>query len=136
MIMQNTMFKTSLLSLLALALAGMPVRLCAQTATTNKPAATTTAPAASQEVKKASKQTSGPFHGNLVAKDDVAKSITVGKRTFYVTSDTKIFKAGKPATLKDAVVGEAVGGGFKTADGGRLVLTKVTFGPKTETKTP
>ena len=130
------MIKTSLLSLLALALAGMPVRLCAQTTATNKPAATKIAPAGSQEVKKSAKQTSGPFHGNLAAKDDVAKTITVGKRTFYVTSETKIFKAGKPATFKDAVVGEPVGGGFKTADDGRLVLTKVTFGPKTEIKAP
>src|SRR5438093_7713764 len=71
------------------------------------------------------KQTTGPFHGKLAAVDKSAKSITVGKRTFYITSETKINKAGKPATLDDGVVGEEASGGFKTADDGKLVVTKL-----------
>ncbi len=80
------------------------------------------------------KQSAGPFHGKLAAVDQAAKTITVGKRTFHVTSNTKIFKDGNAATLKDGVVGEVVSGGFKTDESGRLVATKITFGPKRESK--
>jgi hypothetical protein len=49
-----------------------------------------------------------PYAGTLSAK--TAESVTIKKKvaekTFTVTSATKITKAGKPATLADATVGE------------------------------
>jgi hypothetical protein len=81
-----------------------------------------------------SKQTAGPFRGKLAVLDKSAKAITVGKRTFHVSSETKIIKGGKPATLEDGVVGEECSGGFKTAEDGKLVATKLTFGPKVDGK--
>lgn len=76
----------------------------------------------------------GPFHGKLAALDKTAKTITVGKRTFLITSESKISKGGKPAQLADGVVGEEVSGYVKPTDSGKLVATTVHFGPKTETK--
>jgi hypothetical protein len=76
----------------------------------------------------------GPFHGKLVALDKTAKTITVGKRTFQITSESKISKGGKPAQLADGVVGEEVSGYVKPTDSGKLVATTVHFGPKPETK--
>ncbi len=83
------------------------------------------------------KQTSGPFHGKLKALNLDAKSITMGTRTFYTSSATKITKHGKPAMLKDGVVGETVSGFFQTAEGGQMVLKSLRFGPKVaEEETP
>ena len=98
-------------------------------------------PVAAQSTNKASskkettkesgkKATSGPFHGKLASMDKSAKTITVGKRTFQVTSDSKIKRADKPATLEDAVVGEAVSGYVKANDSGQLVATTLNLGPK------
>jgi colicin import membrane protein len=140
----KSMLRISAVSLLALAIAGPPASALAQT--TNKPAlekkaaadkkaatdkAATEKQAATKTEKKAS---AGPFHGKLAALDKMAKTITVGKRTFLITSETKMFKAGKPATLDDGVVEEEVSGYVKPNDEGKLVATKVTFGPKTTAK--
>ena len=100
----------------------------APTASAQNRAAGTAPPAAAQPAKK--KQTAGPFHGRLKAVDPAARTITMGTRTFHVTPDTKMTKDGKPATLKDAVVGEMVSGYFKTAENGNLVLSTLRFGPK------
>ena len=80
--------------------------------------------------KTETKPKAGPFHGKLVAVDKVAKTITVGKRTFQITSETKIKKAGKPATLDDGVVGEEASGYVKPREDGKLMATTVNFGPK------
>jgi len=74
----------------------------------------------------------GPFHAKLVSIDKVAKTITVGKRTFLITPETKFNKAGKPATIDDGVIGEQVSGYVKPNNQGKLVATKVNFGPKPE----
>jgi hypothetical protein len=86
---------------------------------------------AKEPVKKA---LPGPFHGKLAALDKTAKTITVGKRTFQITGDTKITKAGKPALLESGVVGEEVSGYVKPLDNGKLLATTVHFGPKTDAK--
>lgn len=78
------------------------------------------------------KPKAGPFHGKLVAIDKIAKTITVGKRTFLITSETKIKKAGKPATLDDGAVGEEVSGYVKPREDGKLAATTVNFGPRAE----
>ena len=96
--------------------------------TTNKLSKTTTEnKATSQKAPHA-----GPFHAKLAAVDKTAKTITVGKRTFLITPETKLNKAGKPATLDDAVIGEPVSGYVKPSAEGKLIATKVNFGPKDE----
>ena len=71
-----------------------------------------------------------PFHGKVVAVDKDAKILTVGERKFHAASTTKIMKAGKPAILTDAVVGEEVGGAYREVEGGRLELVSLRIGPK------
>lgn len=96
-----------------------------QSAAKKAAAETKAAPAAEK------KPGAGPFHGKLAKVDKVGKAITVGKRTFQITSGTKLKKAdGKPATLEDAVVGEVVSGYVKPTEDGKLAATTVTFGAK------
>lgn len=76
-----------------------------------------------------------PFHGKLSAVDKMAKSISVGERTFQITSTTKIFKADKPALLEEGVVGELVTGSYKTNQDGKLAANSVYFGGKSAGKT-
>jgi hypothetical protein len=99
-------------------------------AQTNKPASDKKSSSSSSTEKKKS---AGPFHGKLGAVDKAAKTVTVGKRTFQVTPDTKIIKNDKPATLNDGVLDDVVSGYFKTGSDGKLKLTTLRFGPKTET---
>jgi len=107
-------------------------------------AATMTVQAAEKK-KEAAKEASAekkpgaiPFHGKIGAVDKNAKTITLeGKektRTFHVTSQTVIVKAGQPATLDDAKTGEEVGGSYiKTADD-KMEVRKLRIGPKPETE--
>jgi hypothetical protein len=71
-----------------------------------------------------------PFRGKIAAVDKAAKTITVGARTFQIGAETKITKDGKPATLDDAVVGEAVRGSARQAADGKLNAVSVAFGQK------
>jgi hypothetical protein len=128
--MKKSILRTGLAALLGLALTASPTLLLGQTNTNKAPAEK------KATVKDAAekKPVAGPFHGKLAALDKTAKMITVGKRTFQVTSETKIHKAGKPATFEEGVVGEEVSGYVKPTDDGKLVATTVNFGPKIETK--
>ena len=105
----------------------LPGSLVAQK--TNPPAPETKAgtPSATAPAKKPS---AGPFHGKLGAVHLEAKTIQVGKRTFHITGETKLYKGGKPATLAEAVVGEVVSGYVKPTDDGKLWATTVNLGPK------
>jgi dihydroorotase-like cyclic amidohydrolase len=129
--MLKSVLKLGAISLLAAAIAGAPTQLLAQT--TNKPAATKKA-TVEKKAPSDKKRSGGGVHGNLAALDQAAKTITVGKHTYQITSETKIFKAGSPGTLDDGVVGEYVSLGYKAAEDGKLNATKVTFG-KPEEKT-
>lgn len=80
--------------------------------------------------KPGKKSVAGPFHGKLLAMDKAAKTITVGKRTFQITSETRIKKGGKPATFAEGVVGEPVSGYVKPAQDGKWIAVSVNFGPK------
>jgi hypothetical protein len=113
--------------LLAGAILGAPQVVQAQS--TNK----APAKSAGEETKK--KAVGHPFHGKLAALDKLSKTISVGKSTYQITSETKIKKAGKPATLADGVVGEEVSGYVKPTEDGKLVATTVNFG-KADTKNP
>jgi hypothetical protein len=131
LIMLKSLLRIGGLSLLALALAAMPARVLAQTTNTTvagkKPAAESKATAKAEK-----KPSAHPFRGKLAALDQAAKTITVGKSTYQITSETRIKKAGKPATLADGVVGEDASGYVKPAEGGKLVATSVNFGPRPE----
>jgi hypothetical protein len=127
--------KLTLLTVLALASTLATFSSPAQA--TNKSSEKKLSPASKHEVSgtnSVSKQTAGPFHGKLAALDKSARTVTIGKRTFHVTSDTKIMKAGKPATFEEGVVGEESSGYFKASDDGKLVASKLTFGPKVDGK--
>jgi len=81
------------------------------------------------------KQSPIPFHGNIVTFDKNAKTMTVGKRIFQITSETKIFKSDKPATFAEGVVGDYVTGSYKKADDGKLIAHSVYFGGKGKAST-
>ena len=117
------------MSLLAVAIAGAPAKALGQEKKKDKPAAEKKEP-----VKGEEKKGGIPFRGKLDAVDKSAKTIKVGERVFQITSDTRIVKTGKPATLDDGVAGEEVGGSYKQADDGKLVALMVRFGPKPEAK--
>jgi hypothetical protein len=125
--MLKSFFKFGAYCLLASAIATVPLQVLSQT--TNKPPSEKKSSNQKKEATTKKKQ-GAPFHGALDSLDKVAKTITVGKRTFQITSETKIKKAGKPATLNDAVVGEDVGGYYHTGEDGKLNAVSVRFGPK------
>jgi hypothetical protein len=131
------MTRLAALFILIASLAAMPATIQAQT--TNHPSKHSTESKPSdekQDPKTSKKQGAGPFHGNLLAVDKIAKTISVGKRMFQVTSETKIKKNDKPATLDDGVIGEEVGGYYKTGADGKLNATSIRFGPKPNSATP
>ena len=95
-------------------------------------------PAEKGEVKKEAKPSASkaertgvavPFHGTLTAKTDA--SITIKERVFEVTSETKIVKNGKPATLAEGETGKAVSGQYRKFEG-KLVAKLINFGEKSE----
>ena len=121
------------LSLLAVAIAATPAQLLAQTTDKPAPEKQTAAPKKDSAAKK---KAAHPFHGKLAAVDKTAKTFKVGESTYYVTSETKITKAGQPATLADGVVGEVASGYVKPTEDGKMTATKLTFGPKVESPAP
>lgn len=129
--MKSTILKTTTLSLIAAALIAAPAAVLAQDA------APTNAPAASEHksetpTKHNKKHDHSAFNGKLSAIDASAMTFTVGERTFEVTSETKITKDGKPATLADVKAGEMAGGSYKKGADGKLTATTVHFTSKSE----
>jgi len=123
----------TLATLLSAAMLGAPLAVLAQPATPATPStpATSDAPATPAKKPKAA-----PFNGKILSVDQVNKTITLDektKRTFQITSDTKIVKDGKPATLEDAVVGDSIGGRWTQDANGKLTATSVRFGVKPKT---
>jgi hypothetical protein len=116
--MNKFILRLSLLGLLAAAVAGAPAALHAQN-TTNAPATT----------KKPAHRVL-PFHGKLKAIDNTNKTISIGNETIQITSETKITKAGKPATFEDAVVGEEVAGASRKDADGKLIAVSLRFAPR------
>ncbi len=122
----KNLLKLSTLTLLALSLAGLPLVTSAQT----------NAPTTEKKSKSGKKDApkGHAIHGKLVSIDKTEKSITVGKSTYMVTSDTKITKDGKAATLEDGVVGEECGGYVRTNSVGKVVLSTLRFGAKPDSE--
>ena len=116
--------KTTLFSLFAAALLALPSvsRAQDQTTATNAPA-----PAATPAKKL-------PFHGKAAAVDTAAMTVTVGTLVINITSETKISKNGKPATLEDIKVGDTVSGSYKKDDDGKLNASTIRDGIKKKKK--
>jgi hypothetical protein len=123
--MKKHILTITTLSLFAVAIITLPLSAQAQEATA------TNAPAAPAKHKK---HDHSVFMGKLGAIDTKAMTLTVGERTFDITSDTKITKDGKPAALADGVVGETVGGAYKKDADGKLIATSIHFGEKKHKK--
>jgi len=95
------------------------------------PAAAAQTPAAAPQTPPVKKHVTVPqFRGTLTALDTNAMTLTVGKRTFNMTSETIVTKDGKPAVLADGVVGEPVRGAYKKNAKGELDAVTVHFGGK------
>jgi hypothetical protein len=129
--MIKSILRIGALSLLAAAIAAAPTQLLAQS--TNKPPAEKKSAVAKKE-PAAKKKAAHPFHGKLAEVDKVAKTIKVGESVYQITSETKITKEGKPATLEDGVVGEPVSGYVKPTEDGKMAATTMRFGAKAEAK--
>lgn len=71
-----------------------------------------------------------PFRGKIASVDKQAKTVKIGERTFHITADSKINKAGKPATLDDATVGEEVGGQYREGADKKLNVVSLRIGPR------
>lgn len=119
--MKITIAKIMTLGLLAVAVMAAPLAVSAQDA-----------PASAPAKSKGKKSEHLVFNGKLTSVDTNALTLTVGKRTFEITSDTKINKHGKPATLSEGVVGETVAGSYKQGADGKLIATTVNFGKKSK----
>ena len=122
--MKKQITKIALFALVAAALVAAPATLRAADNGTNKAAAT--APA--------KKHGTPPLHGKVAAVDAAAMTVTVGQSTVTVTSETKITKDGKPATLADITVGTTVVITSKKDDTGKLTATAIRAGEKAAPK--
>jgi hypothetical protein len=117
--------KITLAGILAAVVMGMPVTVSAQS--TNKSVPSIKVP----DVKGKPV----PFHGKVASVDKSAKTVTLddkNKRTFHVTSETKIMKNEKPATLDDVTVGEDIRGSYKKNDDQTMSLRSLYIGTKPE----
>jgi hypothetical protein len=95
-------------------------------------AALTTLPAgAADDAKPAATATRGtPLRGKIDSVDKQAKTFKINERTFHLTSDTKIMKAGKAATFDDLAVGNDVGGLFREGSDKKLNVVSLRVGPR------
>lgn len=84
----------------------------------------------SAESSKPAKKHGLSIHGKVAAVDTTAMTVTVGKSTANVTSETKILKDGKPATLADVTVGEMISIVYKKNDSGKMDATTIYIGGK------
>src|SRR5690242_18251197 len=107
--MNKFTLKASLLGLLAITLAAVPLR--AQNAPTNAAPKTKYVTHIARII---------PFHGKIKAIDKTDMTITVGKETIQITSQTRITKLGKPAVFEDGQVGDNVGGAYRKDEEGHL----------------
>ncbi len=67
------------------------------------------------------------FHGLVSAVNEPRKSLTVGSQIFHVTTNTKILRNGRSATLHAAVGGDEINGQYRIASGGQLEAITVSL---------
>jgi len=111
----------ALFALVAAALIAAPAVIRAQDASATNNAAAS-----------AGKKHAAPVVGKVGAVDAKAMTLTVGTKTFTITSETKIKKDGKDATLSDLVVGERVAVIGKKDEAGNLTAVSIHAGKKGE----
>jgi hypothetical protein len=121
--MLKSILKNGVLTLLACTILSAPTHLNAQN---------DEMPAAEKKETRSNRVT--PFHGKLRTVDKDARTISVGELTIQVTSDTRIMKDGKPATLEDGTLEEIVAGAYRKTEDGKLQATMVRFGAKPESE--
>ena len=126
-IKQNNRMKKqiALFALVAAALIAAPAVVRAE----DKPAKPETAESGTPKAKK---HGALPFHGSVTAVDTTANTVTLASQTYNITSETKIMKEGKPATLADITVGEKITGQYKKDDAGKLDAKIIHIGGKGE----
>ena len=124
--MTKTILKITVLNLFAAAMVAMSA-YAQDAAPTNAPAAPEQKADAPVKHKKSDHLV---FKGKLSAVDTNSMTLTVGKRTFEITSETRITKDGQPATLSDGVLGEKASGAYKKDADGKLTATSIRFGAK------
>ena len=120
--MKKAILKIAALGLFAAAIVAAPMASHAQDATNT--------PAASAPAKKGKKTGALTYTGKVSAVDTNAMTLTVGKRTLVITSETKITKDTQPATLADAVVGQTAAGSYTKGADGKLTATTVELSTK------
>jgi hypothetical protein len=126
--MKKHIARLSMLTLCAAAILAVPALSCAQD-NANAPAAAGQSPPARKH--NAMPSDTLQFHGTLSAVDTNAMTLTVGKSTFDMTSETIITKDGKPAVLADGVAGGQVRGAYKKNEDGKLDAVTVRFAGST-----
>ena len=125
--MKKITLKIAVLSLLAAVLAAGPSQSLAQEKKSDK------APAEKKEAPTGEKKKGQPpLRGKIAAVDKVAMTVTIGQTTISITSETKIEKGGKPATLDDVAVGEEAMARIKKTDDGKTTALGLRLGPKPE----
>ncbi|HSY74340.1 MAG TPA: hypothetical protein VK810_02630 [Dongiaceae bacterium] len=92
---------------------------------------TTEIPVTNAPAKPKKMRTSLVASGKVLNVDTNAMTLTVGKHTFEITSDTRITKGGQPAILSDIAVDDKVGVSYKKA-GDKLNAMSVSDGKKSE----
>lgn len=115
----------ALFALVASALLAAPAPLRAEDKPVKKTEAAETAAPKSKNARL-------PFTGKITAVDTAASTVTVGERVFNISSETKILKDAKPATLAELTVGEPVRGSYKKDEAGKLNAALVNAGAKPE----
>jgi hypothetical protein len=98
--------KIALFSLIAATVIAVPVWLHAQDTNSAAPSSSDTTPAPKHKH-------GAPFRGTVDGVDTNAMTLTVGSRTFQITSTTKISSNGQPGILADATIGEPVTGYYR-----------------------
>lgn len=91
-----------------------------------------TKPGAPSATETKPKRDTIPFRGRVIEVNKTEMTIKVGQRTFYMTSSTRITKAGKPATFDEIAVGDMVTGSYKKTAEGKLELVSVRIVPGQE----
>jgi len=71
-----------------------------------------------------------PFRGTVTAVDKSAKTVTLGKRVFHISPETKLTKADQPATFEAITVGEHISGNYTKGGDGKLTAQTVRIGSK------
>ncbi len=88
---------------------------------------------AAPEEKSEAKEKFRPFRGTIKSVDAGARSITLDgekAQTFAIASDAKLTKEGKPATIADLSVGDAVGGRAKESGEGKWTAVTINAGKR------